>query len=75
MPWTETYEHEEFGEIAVTWFDERPERTHLIAIQADFWTPAEEIEDCLRWARSLQDDDVTRAGDGDSQVREGDYLG
>ena len=59
--YTEEYEHAEFGEIAVTWSDR--DRTHLIAIQADFWTPVEEITACIKWARNLQHEAMTRGGD------------
>ncbi len=66
--WSEVYEHEEFGEIEVTWNDDPPARTHLMAIQGDLWTPAEEVEDCVRWAQSLQDGYMARDGDGRMSV-------
>ena len=49
--WVEVYEHDEFGEIELTWDGQQPSRTHLIALQADLWTPAEEVDDCLEWAK------------------------
>ena len=55
ITWSEVYEHDEFGEIEITW--EGPEsgvRSFLIAIQPDLWVPAEEVADCLRWARNVQ---------------------
>jgi len=61
--WTEVYEHEEFGEIAVTWHGQQPTRTHLIAIAPMLFVPAEEVEACVRWAQNLQDDYMTRGGD------------
>jgi len=61
--WSEVYEHAEFGEIQVSWLGAAPDRSRLIAMQADLWTPAEEVESCVRWARNLQHDDVTRGGD------------
>ena len=62
--WTEEYEHDEFGSIAIPWDDEEPIRSHLVAMQSEFWTPAEEVEDCLRWARNLQCSDADEGGDG-----------
>ena len=50
MTWIETYEHESYGEIELTWAGSAPDRTRLIALQADLWTPQEEVDDCLRWA-------------------------
>ena len=64
--WSEVYEHAEFGEITVSWLGVASDRTHLIAIQSELWTPAEEVEDCVRWVRNLQDDYMTRDGDGDA---------
>jgi len=61
--WSEIYEHERFGTIEVTWNDQKPSRTHLIAIQADLWTPADEVAACVEWARNLQDGYMTRGGD------------
>ena len=62
--WCETYEHEEFGEIALSWLGAEGDRSSLIALQSDLWTPVEEVEDCLRWARSLQYSDRCEGGDG-----------
>ena len=62
--WSEVYEHDTFGKIELTWHGEEPTRSHLIAMQSELWTPTEEVEDCLRWARNLQENGVTRAGDG-----------
>ena len=63
--WFEIYQHEDFGEIVVTWNDRPGTRAHLTAIQGDLWTPAEELADCVRWAQSLQDDYMARDGDGE----------
>jgi len=69
--WVETYEHAEFGEIMVIWQGERDGlRSFLIAIQADLWTPPEEVDDCLKWARDLQHGNVTRGGDAGTPVLE-----
>ena len=58
------YEHEDFGEIEVTWSGSRTgARSFLIAIQADLWTPAEEVLACVEWARNLQYEGMTRGGD------------
>jgi len=62
--WSEVYEHEDFGTIEVSWLGEQKgERAHLVALQSDLWTPVEEVESCIRWARNLQHEDVTRGGD------------
>ena len=55
MIWSEVYEHPEEGEIEVIWSGSSPERTHLIAIQADLWTTEEAIADCFLWARNLSE--------------------
>ena len=57
----EQYDHEEYGTITVVW--DSPMRTHLIAMEVDLFTPAEEIADCIRWAWDLQHDASTRGGD------------
>ena len=51
MAWSEIYEHDEFGEIRVDWHGSCPDRSSLIAIQPDIWTPASEVADCLAWAK------------------------
>ena len=62
--WSETYEHAEFGEIEVTWLvDAVGRRTTLIAMQPDLWVPADEVADCLRWARDLQCSDIDECDD------------
>ena len=66
--WTEIYEHQEFGSIELLWEGVRPERVRLLSLQSEFFTPAEEIEACLEWAWNLQDEDMTRAGDGDESI-------
>ena len=58
----EIYEHDEFGSIELFWADEF--RSHLIAMQSEIFTSAEEVEDCLKWARSLQCSDADEGGDG-----------
>ena len=63
MIWSETYEHAEFGEIEVSWLGVAPDRSHLIAMQADLWTPAEEVAACIEWARNVQDGYMTRGDD------------
>ena len=68
--WSETYEHDEFGEIEVLWSDSVNDRHHLIAICPMLWTPVEEVEACIRWARNLQDDYMARGGDGRMSVSE-----
>ena len=68
MFWYEVYEHDEFGEIAITWDGEQGRRTHLVAIQADLWTPAEEVEACVRWARNLQYHGDGEGGDGGTSL-------
>ena len=47
----EVYEHEVHGTIEVLWDMTDPETPHLIALQADSWTPEEEVQDFMRWAR------------------------
>ena len=64
MIWSEVYEHDRFGQIEVVWRGELGERSHLIAIQSDLWTPVEEVEDCIRWARNLQCCETGEGGDG-----------
>ena len=64
--WTEVYEHDRFGSIEVTWLDR--DRTHLIAIQSELWTPAEEIAACVEWARNLHDGNMTRGGEAAGPV-------
>ena len=66
--WLEVYEHAQFGEIELMWLGREPDRSHLIAIQLEFWTPAEEVEDCLEWVRSLQERECTRGGDAVTSV-------
>ena len=61
--WIEVYEHEEFGEIQLTWLGEAPDRSSLIALQFDLWTLVDEVEDCLKWARSLQRCETGESGD------------
>jgi len=61
--WVEVYEHAKYGVINLCWHGEEPDRSRLIALQSDLWTPAEEIADCLEWARNLQVTLVTRGGD------------
>ena len=68
--WFEEYEHEEFGEIVVAWDDDEPRRSHLVAISSFLWTPVEEVEACIKWARNLQDDYMTRGGDAGTDVPE-----
>jgi len=58
------YEHDRFGEIKVVWEGDPPERAHLIAIQCDLWTPAEEVEACVKWARNLQSHGSCEGGAG-----------
>ena len=55
MSWCEIYEHSEFGEIRVDWHGEVPDRSRLIAVQPDIFTPAAEVADCLEWIRGEQD--------------------
>ena len=64
MMWSETYEHDDFGEIEVTWEGARSGlRSFLIAIAPEIWTPAEEVAACVEWARNLHDGNMTRGGD------------
>ena len=67
MSWSEFYEHEEFGEIQVIWHGLCPDRSSLIAIQPDLWTPAAEVDDCLKWAEG-----TFRARSGNSNMRGGE---
>ncbi len=54
MIWSEVYEHAEFGEIEIHWEGPDPGlRSFLIAIQPDLWVPAEEVADCIKWARNI----------------------
>ena len=64
MMWHEEYEHEEFGEIIVCWMGKQPDRSHLIAIQCDLWTPAAEVAACIKWARNLHGCETLEGGDG-----------
>ena len=61
--WCEVYEHIEFGEISLMWLGAWPDRSRLLSLQADLWTPFEEVEDCLKWARNLQDGDILEGGE------------
>ncbi len=54
ISWIEIYEHAVHGEIALSWQGEEPNRSHLIAIQCDLWTPRSEVDDCLQWAREQE---------------------
>ena len=55
VTWEEIYEHDEFGTIVITWDGAEPDRYHMIAMQTEFWTPAEEVAACLLWVRNLSE--------------------
>ena len=69
MTWKEIYEHDEFGMIEVSWHGSCPDRARLIAIQPDLWTPADEVADCLKWAKG-----TTGARRGNSPMRGGEPV-
>ncbi len=49
--WEEVYEHDQYGEISIVWKGGEPTRSHMIAMQSELWTPAEEVQACLKWVR------------------------
>ena len=69
MFWSEVYEHAEFGTIKISWSGARfGLRSFLIAIEPELWTPAEEVADCIRWARNLQLCEEGEGGDAGTRL-------